>query len=159
MDVVIRDATAEDAGVITDLITEMAEYHAEALPQVLRVPPEKTATLQVVAGQLADPLMRLFLAERAGEVVGVVHVTVREVPPSDMLVPRRYLMVESLGVHSTERGAGIGRALMEKAEEWAREQGLSEVQLNVWEFNEPALRLYEKLGYATLSRKMGKSIE
>jgi len=37
-------------------------------------------------------------------------------------------------------------------------QGVKEVELNVWEFNQDAISFYEKLGYTTVSRKMWRSL-
>ena len=36
----------------------------------------------------------------------------------------------------------IRRALMQKAEEWAASQGISEVELNVFEFNQGAIHFF-----------------
>jgi GNAT superfamily N-acetyltransferase len=47
---------------------------------------------------------------------------------------------------------------MYKAEEWAVRLGVSEVELNVYEFNQVAQAFYERLGYATCSRKMSKKL-
>jgi GNAT superfamily N-acetyltransferase len=46
--------------------------------------------------------------------------------------------------------------LMQAAEEWARTKGLTDVRLNVFEFNEGARDFYARLGYRTLSRHLHK---
>ena len=53
-------------------------------------------------------------------------------------MPRRYAMIHDLAVRR-DRGAGA-------------------VELIVWEFNAQAIAFYERLGYATLSRKMAMSL-
>ncbi|HWM13528.1 MAG TPA: GNAT family protein [Gaiellaceae bacterium] len=45
------------------------------------------------------------------------------------------------------RRQGIGRALMEAAEDWARDVGVRKLELHVFPYNEAALGLYEALGY------------
>ena len=45
-------------------------------------------------------------------------------------------------------GFGVGRALMEASEAWARERGAQLMTLNVLETNEPARAFYRALGYA-----------
>jgi RimJ/RimL family protein N-acetyltransferase len=45
------------------------------------------------------------------------------------------------------RRQGIGRALMEAAESWARDVGVRKLELHVFPYNEAALGLYEALGY------------
>lgn len=53
-----------------------------------------------------------------------------------------------LAVDPGSRGAGLGRALMEAAESWLREQGAPKVQLMVRADNTAVVEFYERLGYA-----------
>jgi ribosomal protein S18 acetylase RimI-like enzyme len=55
--------------------------------------------------------------------------------------------IAGVGVAPPHRGAGIGEALMHAVLEEARNRGLGEVSLEVLVQNEPAIRLYEKLGF------------
>jgi GNAT superfamily N-acetyltransferase len=52
----------------------------------------------------------------------------------------------------------MGKALMERAERWALERGVSEVELSVWEFNLDAIEFYRELGYATSKRVMHREL-
>ena len=45
------------------------------------------------------------------------------------------------------RRRGIGRALMQAAEDWAREVGVAKIELHVFPYNVGAIALYERLGY------------
>jgi GNAT superfamily N-acetyltransferase len=56
------------------------------------------------------------------------------------------------------RGRGYGRAAMEAAELWAREQGGTRVALNVFGPNLAARSLYDSLGYEVLATSMFKDI-
>ncbi|MGZ8694879.1 MAG: N-acetyltransferase family protein, partial [Gaiellaceae bacterium] len=42
---------------------------------------------------------------------------------------------------------GIGKALLEAAERWARERGVHKLELHVFPHNEAAVALYERAGY------------
>ncbi len=44
-------------------------------------------------------------------------------------------------------GQGVGRVLLEAAEDWAREQKLQMLSLNVFAGNARARHVYERLGY------------
>jgi len=50
------------------------------------------------------------------------------------------------------RGQGIGLLAMQELESRARQAGAERMELGVFEFNEPALGLYKKLGYREFSR-------
>ncbi|MGQ9586859.1 MAG: GNAT family N-acetyltransferase [Thermoplasmata archaeon] len=55
--------------------------------------------------------------------------------------------IGGIGVRPEYRGKGIGRSLMQVAEEECRKRGVREMSLEVIEGNERAQKLYESLGY------------
>jgi ribosomal protein S18 acetylase RimI-like enzyme len=55
----------------------------------------------------------------------------------------------SVAVHPEHRGRGIGTALLEALSEQARAEGVSALSLSV-EKDNPAIRLYERLGFERL---------
>ena len=61
-----------------------------------------------------------------------------------------WLFVKLLGVTEAQRGGGIGRKLLARAEQVARERGLVGVYLDTFEFQAP--RFYEGLGYTECGR-------
>jgi ribosomal protein S18 acetylase RimI-like enzyme len=67
--------------------------------------------------------------------------------------------VWDVAVHEAFRGRGIGRATMALAEEFARSQGATMMQLNVFAYNEPAIGLYGSMGYTVTSMHMQKPLE
>lgn len=70
------------------------------------------------------------------------------------------LNIHDVIVTETERGLGIGRLLMEAAEELARELGCCKLTLEVLEGNTKAQAAYKSLGYAgyELKPEMGKAL-
>jgi ribosomal protein S18 acetylase RimI-like enzyme len=56
------------------------------------------------------------------------------------------------------RGQGLGRRLLETAEEWARGQGLPQISLSVGVRNTIGQRLYESLGYQVETLRMTKKL-
>lgn len=55
--------------------------------------------------------------------------------------------IESISVDQNMRGRGLGRALLEQAEKIALNAGLDAIALEVHENNDPAVHLYQSLGY------------
>ncbi|MEH7744318.1 GNAT family N-acetyltransferase [Neobacillus drentensis] len=50
------------------------------------------------------------------------------------------------------RGKGIGYAAIQYLEEQVKKQGLKRIELGVFEFNQQAQKLYQKLGYQEIGR-------
>lgn len=65
-----------------------------------------------------------------------------------------------LGLYVEEefRGIGLGRALIESAEQWCRERGLLSLTLNVGAFNTNAHELYDHMGFLPRSTVMRKDL-
>jgi aminoglycoside 6'-N-acetyltransferase I len=60
--------------------------------------------------------------------------------------------VESWYVDPAERGGGIGRLLMEAAEQWSREHGYSELASDTRLDNESSQLAHEALGFQSVER-------
>lgn len=50
-------------------------------------------------------------------------------------------------VDESKRGRGIGRKLLEELITVAKDEGLTQLYLAVWDKNEPAIKLYKSLGF------------
>jgi len=59
-----------------------------------------------------------------------------------------------LYVAPQHRHQGLGTALMQHAQTWAKEKGYEQVSLQVFEHNFAAMKLYEKLGYQSQAKWM-----
>ncbi len=161
-DIHIRPAVSTDYAAACDLYAEADALHAGGLPERFRHTKAPARTRSLFDGFLADPAMLLLVAEEAGTVVGLVRAVERrrdEIPDVPALRPPRFVAVEELIVAKSERRRGIGTALMDSAEGWALERGVDVVELTVHDFNASALGLYEKLGYATSSRRLAKRLD
>lgn len=87
------------------------------------------------------PDVAVFVAEVDGDVVARLSVA-RDPHPSSAHVADLGVMVAA-----SHRQLGIGTRLLEGAVEWARATGILKLELHVFPWNEPALRLYESFGF------------
>lgn len=60
----------------------------------------------------------------------------------------RHRAAMGMGLHRDFRGQGIGERLLRAALTAAEKRGLERIELEVYASNEPAIRLYEKVGFA-----------
>lgn len=87
----------------------------------------------------ADEPMHAFVAERDGQLVGLVHCLFHR--STIMLAPTCYL--QDLFTAAAVRGQGVGRALIEAVYDLARAQGIGRVYWLTHETNVVAMRLYD----------------
>jgi ribosomal protein S18 acetylase RimI-like enzyme len=158
MDLTIRPAIAQDHEAVCQILEEVDVLHRHELPHIFRKPDGPARELTYFLQLLADADHALFLAEEGDEPIGFTHASVRDTPSIPLLVPRRIAFVDDVVVKSGHRRAGVGRALMEHAHQWARAQGASEVQLSVYSFNQPAIDFYRALGYTITIHRMSREL-
>lgn len=158
--VTVRKATLEDYDALSEMLEEVDALHRQALPHLFRAPPVWPArSREEVSALLADEQALVLVAEEGGRIVGVNIAKMVSAPDTPLHVPRRLAHVGPLVVSWANHHRGIGRMLMEGALDWARQQGVGQIELNVFEFNQGAIKFYEKLGFKTLSRKMEISLD
>ncbi|MBD2692532.1 GNAT family N-acetyltransferase [Anabaena catenula FACHB-362] len=75
----------------------------------------------------------------------------------DQLQGDRHVHIFLLYVAPEHRRRGIGTALMNHIENWAKQRGDRQIGLQVFQSNTAALQLYHQLGYQTQSLWMIKS--
>lgn len=161
----VRRAVSDDGQAVRELLTEVAALHVAALPHLFRpgggaLERDESLFAGSSFAQLRDdPDALLLVAGADGAVIGVLLARLERSPATPLMEARRSLHILSLAVRSGWRRVGAGRALMGAAHAWARHAGASDVELHVWEFNRGALAFYQALGYATLERTMGRSLE
>jgi len=137
---VVRDATPGDASALV------------ALAQQVGAEPEGWLIADDSWRGIADerrylrairrhPHAAVFVAEEEARIVGRLSVA-RDPHPASFHVADLGLMVVA-----SHRRRGIGRALLQRAVEWAAESRVRKLELHVFPHNEPAIALYESFGF------------
>jgi RimJ/RimL family protein N-acetyltransferase len=88
-----------------------------------------------------QPDAAVFVAVDDDAVVGRLSIS-RDPHPSSAHVADLGLMVAA-----GHRRRGIGRGLLDAAVDWARSAGVGKLELHVFTWNEPAIKLYESFGF------------
>jgi GNAT superfamily N-acetyltransferase len=136
----LRPAEPRDVEPIVGLIRELAEF--ERLTHLLEVTP------QSLHPHLFGPrpVVEAYVGEAGGEVVAFALYFTN----FSTFLGKPGLYLEDLYVRPAHRGAGIGRALLERLGALAVERGCGRFEWSVLDWNENAIRFYEKMGASVL---------
>ena len=148
----LRRATNADAAALAALGRDsfVAKFGALYRPEDLRTFLEQSHADSVVADQIADPKMRIMLAEGDGELAGYCKLWMDCGWPDHA---RGQNVVELVQIYTAAAATGrrIGAALMDWALAEARDFGADEIQLSVWSGNDGAQRFYRRYGFEKIA--------
>ncbi|MFP4519243.1 MAG: N-acetyltransferase family protein [Oceanicaulis sp.] len=111
---------------------------------------QEKQTEAVYAAAVADPAQRIWLAELDGAPVGYLHLTAPDLP---VPVSAGDLEIKRIYVLSRMHGTGLGRGLLECAEDHARGAGAKSLLLGVYKENRKALGFYGRVGFETVGER------
>nr|WP_319516141.1 N-acetyltransferase [uncultured Cohaesibacter sp.] len=158
----IRQASLDDFDAMGPLWHLLDGYHQGQDPKRFPGTPKDAPRSKAYIAELIHCADRaLLVAEQCptiegerGSLIGLSLVTLKTCPPGPVFPVRVMFEIDNLVVDETCRRQGIARALLAASEEWAKENGASEMLLNVYAFNEGAKRFYESLGFQPLRIQM-----
>jgi GNAT superfamily N-acetyltransferase len=135
----LRPAELRDVVPIVGLIRELAEF--EKLTHLLQVTPEKLRPHLFGEKAVAEAMV--------AEVNGEVGAFALYFTNFSTFLAQPGLYLEDLYVQPAHRGKGVGEALLTRLGKLAAERGYGRFEWSVLDWNESAIRFYERMG-ATL---------
>jgi RimJ/RimL family protein N-acetyltransferase len=146
--IAIRPAEPGDAPELVSLAAKVGREPGDWLltTEVWRSAAEERRYLRAVRRH-ADAAV--FVAVDGEQIVGRLSVA-RDPHPASPHVADLGLFVAA-----SHRRRGIGRLLLETAVAWARAAGIRKLELHVFPWNVPAIRLYEEFGFVREGLRRG----
>lgn len=155
----VRTANERDLDAIVGLLHESDVFHQRQAPDFLLDSGAPLRAEEYVTHLLNEDNGTIIVAEEEGSIVGLVQMAFYERRREPTIKIRPFAIIGDVVVTEERRGTGVGKALMAAAEAWARERGAVEIELGVWEFNDPAIGLYEAIGYRIRRHTMMKPLD
>ncbi|MEW1550811.1 GNAT family N-acetyltransferase [Streptomyces tsukubensis] len=134
----IRLAVRDDIAAIVAMLAD------DALGATRESPDDLTPYRSAYERLESDPNQLLVVADRGGEVVGTLQLTI--IPGLSRRGSTRSV-IEGVRIHRSTRGQGLGAQLIEWAVDESRRQGCQLVQLTSDSARTEAHRFYERLGF------------
>jgi ribosomal protein S18 acetylase RimI-like enzyme len=137
------------------LVREVDALHIDREPRIFQNPGKPPRPREYYDSVLSSEEKDLLIAELEGLSVGYLQMELKRVGTDiALLVPQEFAWVCDIVVARAFRRRGVGRALMARAREWARDRGHDQVRLTVFDFNVEAMRFYEAEGLVALSHNL-----
>lgn len=139
-EVKVRDAVAADADGLARLCAQLG------------YPSPPAAFPERLARMTRDDLVRVFVATDGGRIAGLATAHIRHTVNHDHPLAQLTLLV----VDETVRGTGVGRALVERVERFARDGGCARIVVTTHLDRAGAHAFYERLEYTHTGRRYAK---
>ena len=151
--VTARFAREEDLESVNELRRQVNELHVAGRPETF-----KPGFCDELRDHLftiwKDPNQQIVVAEIEGKVCGFAVLNHINRPENPFMFERDFLDIDEFGVDENSRRQGAASEMIRFIRDWAKEQGFSRLELNMWEFNRGALAFYEVADFKTYRRYM-----
>lgn len=141
----IENATLDDINEIAVIMKEIADIHINARPDVFKEKNIEDLVIDVKTS-LESKKEWILVAKEDNIIKGILICKLKIVENHPNLKNSKILWIDDLGVNSKFQKQGIGKMLVDKAIELAKQNDCIRVDLNCWKLNENALQFYKKLG-------------
>ncbi|AQQ52301.1 GNAT family N-acetyltransferase [Planococcus lenghuensis] len=147
MTIEIRTCTPDDVRTLKEISAETFSetFKDQNSPEQLTAYVEKAFSLKQLEKEIADPSSRFYFIVFEGEVAGYLKVNAGHAQSEAM--GNDALEIERIYVKNKFQNLGLGKHLLNKALDVAKEDGKKKIWLGVWEKNEKAIAFYAKKGF------------
>jgi GNAT superfamily N-acetyltransferase len=151
MSLLLRAATKDDLEFLLSLVPRLSEF---GLPPSRDAKALEAFTENKLRQSCGETTSVVVIAEQDGRRLGFIQVG----EDKEVFSGEAHASVVNLVVVKEVEGKGVGKALMNAAETWAREKGFQFISLYVFGTNQHARVFYKKLGYGEDSLKLTKTL-
>ena len=138
MNIVIKEASIEDINSgLLEVYIEGYRYHQNGRPDIFINLSDDTLKEDLIKG---FEEFKYLIATENEKVVGYLAYKIK-------VKHSKKLHVDQLIVTEVNRRKGIGKKLMDYAEQIANKEGCERIELDCWTFNQNSLDMYEHIGF------------
>ncbi len=154
----VRRADTGDIDKINKLLYQVHKVHSDARPDIFKSGLKKYTTEELQEILMDDTTPIFVSVDDLGDVTGYIFCIYQDTEGISSLVDRKVLFIDDFCVDSNIRGQNIGSQLYSFIEEEAARNKCDAITLNVWNFNDGAIKFYERLGFSTLKIVLEKKL-
>ena len=147
MNTIMRNAKFSDFNDVNNLMLELHNLHVKNRNDIFKAT-DSPMKEEYFKDLLNNQDVKLFVIENLenSEIVGYSNLKLMNTPNIDIVVKSKYIYIDDFCIKQAYKRKGIGKKLFNFILEYAKQQGVESVQLNVWSFNEDAIEFYNFMG-------------
>lgn len=147
MNTIMRNAKFSDFNDVNNLMLELHNLHVKNRNDVFKAT-DSPMKEEYFKDLLNNQDVKLFVIENLenSEILGYSNLKLMNTPNIDIVVKSKYIYIDDFCIKQAYKRKGIGKKLFNFILEYAKQQGVESVQLNVWSFNEDAIEFYNFMG-------------
>lgn len=158
MEIIIRQYKERDEKEFKQSIIDLQNFECAFDPEMLSGETTVDAWFNHVIEENKQKDGQIYIAEIDGKAIGFISLRT-EPKGEEILLPNiKSVFISDFIVNPEFRGKGIGKLLMAKADEYAKEKNISYIKLSVFSANTNANEMYHKLGFENQSITMLKKL-
>lgn len=151
--IIIRNATGKDLNTLLGFEQEIIREE-RSFDSTLK---KGNTTYYGLQDLLDSPDAELVVATCNDEVIGSGYAQIRNAQP--FLEHQTYAHLGFMYVAPGHRGKGVSKRIIEALQQWANARNITEIRLEVYYTNQPALSAYQKAGFEKHMIEMRMRIE
>jgi ribosomal protein S18 acetylase RimI-like enzyme len=155
---VIREYRPEDAQQVAACFVALQDFLHRLEPQVLEGKAARPY-FDFMLVSCRNTSGKIFVAEVENQIVGFICLWLKVQSEELDEEPAEYAFISDLVILPAYRSQGLGRALLQTAEEYARRHEATSLKLEVLAKNEGALSLYQRHGFSAYHLLLVKSLD
>jgi ribosomal protein S18 acetylase RimI-like enzyme len=155
---VIKISKTKDHKIIAELNEGVQNLHAELHPDMFK-PFNQTEMEKALEEFLSDPDCHCYVAKQNGMAIGYALFMIREAKENAFHYTIRSLYIDQIAVLPKYQKTGAGKLLMKQAEQLARENNISKIELDHWSANQVAAKFFRNNGYKLYKERLFKMID
>ncbi|MFW6283193.1 MAG: GNAT family N-acetyltransferase [Minisyncoccales bacterium] len=155
----IKKAQKNDLQILVELNNEVQDLHHKMEPGIFK--PSRDARMSSLFENFLNDknFTILIYFSKNNEPLAYLICEDKKKNETDFTYSYELLYIHQIAVLKEFQNNKIGKKLLEKVFEIAKKRNIKRIELDVWNQNEKAIKIFEKIGFSTFNRKMSLNLK
>jgi ribosomal protein S18 acetylase RimI-like enzyme len=154
----LRPATKEDYDIIFEIFSEVQSIHYNGMPEFFK-PAKKDKFFYAYFDEvIKNEDKHLIIGFEKDKPIGYIYFLISKRPENIYRKEKRIIFINQIGVKKTYQERGFGNELINHVLNVAEKENINQIGLDVWLFNEGAIKFFRNQGFTAHNQIMWHNI-